>query len=245
MTFAISTMPCPIICAIFGIRPSTPVTITPSAATNAVAPAAPAVARAVNPAAIAVTPIPIPAVATPNNAKAPANPKSVGINGDNNAPATPITANAAPKVIKLFAMLPTLREPNDFMLGANTANAAAAISKAAEPLAVPFMACKPIANAPNDRPSVSKPFPMFSQLMDPNDFNTGANIANEAAINAICPPNLAIEPPPLFMIFADATNIVTSPSIPAPPLANSPQLMEPNCLPTAVSTPIAADITSI
>ena len=222
-----------------------PVIITVSAATNAVAPAAPAVASIVKPAERANIPTPIPAIANANTPIAAERASNAGVSGLNRAPAIPITANAPANVISPLPILSQLIDPKDFKTGVNKANPVAATTNAADPLRDPLMAFNPIDSSTKTIPSTVSPFPILSQLINPKDFKTGVSIASADAINNICPPNLAIDPLPLLIILEANTNVVTMPNIPAPPFANSFQLIEPKLLPTVAKIPTAADMISI
>ena len=170
---------------ISGKSPSIPVIVTPRAATNAVAPTEADVDNATNPAAISDIPAPIPSAAIPNKANAPANPNMTGIKGCKASPATPITTNAPAIATKLFIIFSRLILPNLSSVGANTAIAPAATSNAADPLRDPLIAFNPTASSVNETAIARRPFPMFSQLISPRLFNTGAIIAMADAIRTI------------------------------------------------------------
>ena len=184
-TAASCTIPFPIISAISGMSPKTPVVIIPRLATNAVAPVAALADRIENPVAMAVNPIPMPRVDTANKANAPANPRSVGTNGFKTNPATPNTAKVDPKVTSALTMVFISVLPKDSSTGMKIRSAATVTNSAAAPFLDPFIAFSPIANSSNDVPMTVRPLPIAGQLIPPKDFIVGISIASAADIKII------------------------------------------------------------
>ena len=83
--------------------------------------------------------------------------------------------------------------PKYLRTGTNALRATVAISMAAEPAKVPFIAFRPIAKITMAPPKVTRPFPISSQLILLILDNTDAKIARAAAT--------AIKPTPLLMTF--------------------------------------------
>ena len=96
-----------------------------------------------------------------------------------------------------------------------------------------------IVTAPN---MPAPPLANSSQLIDANILATKANTPTATDIRIICPANLVISELPLFMILAALTRITVAPNMPAPPLANSSQLIDANNLATKDIAPTAAAI---
>ena len=93
------------------------------------------------------------------------------------------------------------------------------------------------------RPNIeAPPFASSSHDIEDNSLPINAKAATAADMITICPANLVMVLLLLSIILAAATSMVIIPTIPAPPLAISVQLMDDISLPTKVSTPTAADM---
>ena len=105
----------------------------------------------------------------------------------------------------------------DLRAGTNAFIAIVAISMAAEPARVPFIAFRPIARITIAPPKVTKPFPIDSQLISPILDNIDAKIARAAAT--------AIKPAPLLMTFSGIRLSAIVMAANAPAIATRPFAM--------------------
>ena len=203
-----------------GIKPANPVTIILIAATMAVAPIVPIPANAKRPEAIAASPAPATAndaanasAPAPINAKEAPNANNAGIAPDKAYPAIPITANAPASATSPLAIPSQLMALRAMITGVSIISAAAAITNAADPATVPDIAYNPAARIIIDPDMATSPLAIPSQLMPPNNLNTGTNIKSAAAAKINDPDAPAVP----FMAFRP-----TARTVKAPPIANKP-----------------------
>ena len=146
---------------------------------------------------------------------APANPIRVGTSGVNNSPATPKTVNAPAIPNKAIPIPSRLICDNSNNCGVNNAIAPATTTNAAAPTTAPdiaYIATPKMVSAPAN---VTKPLPISSQDMFPNDFK--ANPSNPKAAD------ITVNPAPTVAILTPEISVEATPNTVNPPaIASSP-----------------------